>query len=63
MLIAIFGVVKETTHTLEELLTLYCRPGFIVWISIQFVATALILGVVSVDHALWLWSLYSDLFH
>jgi len=45
VLIAIFGVVKETTHTLDELLELYRRPGFIVWISIQFAAIALILGL------------------
>ncbi|GAA5930134.1 hypothetical protein JCM1841_002322 [Sporobolomyces salmonicolor] len=33
-LIGIFGVVPEETHTLEELVRLYRRPPFIVWVSL-----------------------------
>lgn len=47
VLIAIFGVVPETTHSLPELLQLYRRPSFIVWISLQF---AIILAVLGIAH-------------
>ncbi|GAA5985334.1 hypothetical protein JCM5350_005146 [Sporobolomyces pararoseus] len=33
VLIGIFGVVPEQTHTLPELVRLYRRPAFIVWVS------------------------------
>lgn len=44
VLIAIFGVVPETTHTLEDLLELYSRPAFIIWTSLQAAILLLILG-------------------
>ncbi|GAA5958471.1 hypothetical protein JCM3765_007888 [Sporobolomyces pararoseus] len=34
VLIGIFGVVPEETHTLPELVRLYRRPAFIVWVSL-----------------------------
>ena len=45
VLIAIFGVVPEITHSLEDLLALYARTSFIVWITLQFVLIAAVLGI------------------
>lgn len=45
MLIAIFGVVPEVTHSLAELLELYARPSFIIWISLQFAVIIAVLGM------------------
>ena len=45
VLIAIFGVVPEITHSLEDLLALYARPSFIVWITLQFILIAVVLGI------------------
>jgi hypothetical protein len=39
--------VPDVTHTLEELLALYTRPKFIVWITLQF---AIIIAVVALAH-------------
>lgn len=47
VLIAIFGVVPEKTHSLEELIQLYNRPSFIVWMILQFV---LLVAILSVAH-------------
>lgn len=44
VLIAIFGVVPEVTHSLAELLELYARPSFIIWVSLQFAILVAILG-------------------
>lgn len=44
VLIAIFGVVPEKTHTLEELIQLYSRPSFIVWTILQLILLVAILG-------------------
>lgn len=43
VLIAIFGVVPEKTHTLEELIQLYSRPSFFIWMVLQFVLLVVIL--------------------
>lgn len=43
VLIAIFGVVPEKTHTLAELIQLYNRPSFIVWMVLQFVLLVAVL--------------------
>ncbi|KAJ9091054.1 hypothetical protein QFC19_009291, partial [Naganishia cerealis] len=42
-LIAIFGVVPEENHTLEELLELFRRKGFVVYISLMCVSVAAVL--------------------
>jgi hypothetical protein len=44
VLIAIFGVVQEKTHTLEELVLLYMRPSFIVWMVVQLILLMALLG-------------------
>ena len=45
VLIAVFGIVPEPTHSLEDLLVLFNRPAFIVYFSLLgfFVAVALII--------------------
>lgn len=43
VLIAIFGVVPEKTHSLEELIQLYSRTSFIIWMVLQFVLLVAIL--------------------
>ena len=45
VLIAIFGIVPEPTHSLEDLLLLFNRPAFVVYFSLLgfFVALALII--------------------
>ena len=35
----------EITHSLEDLLALYARPSFIVWITLQFILIAVVLGI------------------
>jgi uncharacterized membrane protein len=50
-LIAIFGVVPEENHTLDELMTLFRRKGFVVYITLMSVAVVAVLAVVSLaDH-------------
>lgn len=44
VLIAIFGVVPEKTHTLEELIQLYNRPSFVIWMVLQFILLVAVLG-------------------
>ncbi|GAA5923199.1 DMT family transporter [Sporobolomyces koalae] len=44
VLIGIFGVVPEQTHTLPELVRLYRRPAFIVWVSLLALFLLLILS-------------------
>lgn len=45
--IAIWGVVPEQNHTLEELLSLFRRDGFVIYISLTSAAVAAVLLVVS----------------
>ncbi|KAK4057678.1 hypothetical protein OIO90_001326 [Microbotryomycetes sp. JL221] len=52
-LIAIFGAVPEPTHTLDELVRLYRRPPFLIWISLL----ALVLGVTVVTAHVAEWTL------
>ena len=44
VLIAVFGIVPEPTHSLEDLLVLFNRPAFIVYFSLLgfFLAVALV---------------------
>ncbi|GAA5894219.1 hypothetical protein JCM5296_004687 [Sporobolomyces johnsonii] len=56
-LIGIFGVVPEETHTLKELVRLYRRPPFIIWVSLLAFFLTLVLLVAHVvewrlDHLL-----------
>jgi hypothetical protein len=46
-LIAVFGVVPEETHTIEELLTLFRRGPFVAYITLMCVAVAGVLLLVS----------------
>lgn len=46
-LIAIFGVVPEQNHNLDELMALFRRPGFVAYITLMSVAVAAALVVVS----------------
>ncbi|KAK4705451.1 magnesium transporter, partial [Phenoliferia sp. Uapishka_3] len=43
VLIGTFGVVPEQTHTLDELVRLYSRPPFIIWISLLSAFLAVLL--------------------
>lgn len=45
VLIAIFGIVPEPTHSLEDLLVLFNRPAFVVYFSLLgfFVGVALVI--------------------
>ena len=45
VLIAVFGIVPEPTHSLEDLLVLFNRPAFVVYFSLLgfFVAVALVI--------------------
>jgi len=45
-LIAIFGVVPEENHTLEELMSLFRRSGFVVYITLMSVAVVAVLAIV-----------------
>ena len=47
VLIAIFGIVPEPTHSLEDLLKLFRRPAFITYFSILGAAVVIGLGIVS----------------
>jgi hypothetical protein len=44
VLVAVFGIVPEPTHSLEDLLVLFNRPAFIVYFSLLgfFLAVALV---------------------
>lgn len=47
VLIAIFGIVPEPTHSLEDLLRLFSRPAFIIYFSLLGLAVVVCLAVVS----------------
>ena len=47
IVIALFGVVEETTHDLESLLRLYKRPAFIAWFSLVAFVVGVVLMTVS----------------
>jgi len=47
VLIAIFGIVPEPTHSLEDLLVLFNRPAFVVYFSLLGFFLAVALGIVS----------------
>ena len=47
VLIAVFGIVPEPTHSLEDLLRLFGRPAFIVYFSLLGAAVILCLLIVS----------------
>lgn len=46
VLIAVFGIVAEPTHSLEDLLALFNRPAFIVYFSLLGLFTVVALVVV-----------------
>jgi drug/metabolite transporter (DMT)-like permease len=48
VLIAIFGVVPEPTHSLEDLLYLFRRPVFVAYFSLLGAVVVIALGIVSV---------------
>ena len=48
VLIAIFGIVPEPTHSLEDLLLLFERPAFIAYFSVLGVSVLLCLVIVSI---------------
>ncbi|GAA5904323.1 hypothetical protein JCM6882_003196 [Rhodosporidiobolus microsporus] len=48
VLIGIFGVVPEVTHTLPELVALYRRPPFVLWVSFLALSLALVLAAAHV---------------
>lgn len=52
VLIAVFGIVPEPNHSLEDLLALFSRPAFVVYFSLLGVFTVVCLVVVSVLSAL-----------
>lgn len=47
VLIAIFGIVPEPTHSVEDLLRLFSRPAFIVYFSLLGVVVIVCLALVS----------------
>ena len=47
VLIAIFGIVPEPTHSLDDLLALFGRPAFIAYFSLLGAAVLVCLVVVS----------------
>lgn len=57
VLIGIFGVVPEETHTLDELLHLYARPSFIVWITLLSLSIIVLLALAHITE----WALESRL--
>lgn len=61
-LIAVFGVVPEENHTLEELLTLFRRSGFVAYITLMCVSVAGVLLLVSSEIARSYTCAYSDSF-
>ena len=46
-LIGVFGIVPEESHTLEELVRLYCRAQFIAWIALLCIVLAFAIVCVS----------------
>lgn len=47
VLIAVFGIVPEPTHSLDDLLRLFRRPAFLVYFS--FLASAVVICLVVVS--------------
>lgn len=47
VLIAIFGIVPEPTHSLEDLLILFSRPTFIAYFTLLGFAVLVCLAIVS----------------
>ena len=47
VLIAVFGVVEEAEHSIEELLSLWGRPAFLAFFWVVIGLTLIVLGVVS----------------
>ena len=46
VLIAVFGIVPEPTHSLEDLLVLFSRPAFVAYFSLLGVLTVVCLALV-----------------
>ena len=46
VLIAVFGIVPEPTHSLEDLLVLFSRPAFVAYFSLLGVFTVVCLALV-----------------
>jgi drug/metabolite transporter (DMT)-like permease len=51
VLIAIFGIVPEPTHSLEDLLILFARPAFVAYFSLLGFAVLVCLAIVSPRNA------------
>ena len=47
VLIAIFGIVPEPTHSLEDLLVLFSRPAFVAYFTLLGFAVFVCLAIVS----------------
>ena len=52
VLIAIFGIVPEPTHSLEDLLVLFSRPAFVAYFTLLGLAVLVCLAIVSIAHHL-----------
>ncbi len=50
VLIAIFGIVPEPTHSLEDLLVLLARPAFVAYFTLLGFAVLVCLAIVSSVH-------------
>lgn len=52
-MIGLFGIVSEPSHSLEDLIQLWRRPGFIIYFSmIEFALVSLLVASAVVEHAL-----------
>ncbi len=47
VLVAIFGIVPEPTHSLEDLLVLFSRPAFVAYFTLLGLAVLVCLAIVS----------------
>ena len=66
VLIAIFGIVPEPTHSLEDLLVLLRRPPFVVYFSLLGAVVFGVLAVVSALTSPWIRVLkacFADSYH
>jgi magnesium transporter len=52
VLVAIFGIVPEPTHSLEDLLELFARPPFVAYFTLLGVAVLACLAIVSRVHSI-----------
>ncbi len=50
VLVAIFGIVPEPTHSLEDLLVLFSRPAFVAYFTLLGLAVLVCLAIVSNTH-------------